>query len=237
MEKKKIVTIHQPNFLPWIGLIHKIFQSDVFIYLIDVKYSASNFQNKTYIQGADGKGSRLTVPIQKKPDMLHEKLISYHPPNQKWQRNHLQQISDVYKKAPYFHDFFPLLEEAYQKEHAMLVDLNVQLLELILQYLTYEGETHLSTDFDTTAGKTERLVSLLQQTGGTCYLSGKSGRAYLDEELFQAKGIEVIYQNFSHPVYETRNGKECIQNLSILDWMMYHPGDEIKETLTKGKPS
>ncbi|MGE6377862.1 WbqC family protein [Peribacillus muralis] len=237
MENKKVVTIHQPNFLPWIGLIHKVFQSDAFIYLTDVKYSASNFQNKTYIQGADGKESRLTVPIQKKPDMLHEKLISYHPPNQKWKRNHLQQISDVYKKAPHFQDFFPLLEEVYQKEHVLLVDLNVHLIELILHYLNYEGETHLSTDFDTNVGKTERLVSLLQQTGGTCYLSGKSGGAYLEEELFQQENIEIVYQDFLHPVYEARNGKECIKNVSILDWMMYHPADQIKATLMKGKSS
>jgi WbqC-like protein family len=72
------------------------------------------------------------------------------------------------------------LEEAYQKEHALLVDLNVHLIELILHYLNYEGETHLSTDFDTNVGKTERLINLLKQTGGTCYLSGKSGRAYLE---------------------------------------------------------
>ncbi|MGE7762637.1 WbqC family protein [Peribacillus sp. NPDC097895] len=235
MGKTKIVTIHQPNFLPWSGFFHKAFQSDVFIYLTDVKYSSSNFQNKTYILGGDGKESRLTVPLQKKPEMLHEKLISYHSPNQKWKRNHLKQISEVYKNAPYFHDFFPMLEEAYQKEQALLVDLNIHLIELILHYLNYEGETQLSTEFNTTFGKTERLVSLLKQTGGTCYLSGKSGKDYLEVELFQQEGIEVVYQNFIHPVYEVKNEKECVKNLSILDWIMYYPADQIKETLTKDR--
>ncbi|CAH0229949.1 hypothetical protein SRABI96_02651 [Peribacillus sp. Bi96] len=235
MGKTKIVTIHQPNFLPWIGFFHKAFQSDVFIYLTDVKYSSSNFQNKTYILGGDGKKSRLTVPLQKKPEMLHEKLISYHSPNQKWKRNHLKQISEVYKKAPYFHDFFPMLKEAYQKEQALLVDLNIHLIELILHYLNYEGETQLSTEFNTSFGKTERLVSLLKQTGGTCYLSGKSGKDYLEVELFQQEGIEVVYQNFIHPVYEVKNEKECVKNLSILDWIMYYPTDQIKETLTKDR--
>ncbi|MFY0783888.1 WbqC family protein [Peribacillus simplex] len=235
MEKQKIVTIHQPNFLPWIGLIHKIFQSDVFIYLLDVKYSSSNFQNKTYILGADGKESRLTVPLQKKPEMLHEKVISYHSPNQKWKRNHLKQISEVYKKTRHFQDFFPLLEEAYQKEHALLVDLNIHLIELILHYLNYEGETQLSTEFKTSFGKTERLVSLIKQAGGTCYLSGKSGKDYLEEELFNKEDIEVVYQNFIHPVYYVKNEKECVKNLSILDWIMHYPVDHIKETLTNDK--
>ncbi|MFF2500154.1 WbqC family protein [Peribacillus sp. NPDC058075] len=235
MEKKKIVTVHQPNFLPWIGLIHKVFKSDVFIYLADVKYSSSNFQNKTYILGADGKESRLTVPLQKKPEMLHEKLISYHSPNQKWKRNHLKQISEVYKKTRHFQDFFPLLEEAYQKEHALLVDLNIHLFELILKYLNYEGETHLSNDFNTSFGKTKRLVSLVKQTGGTCYLSGRSGKDYLEEELFHKEGIEVVYQKFIHPVYYVKNEKECVKNLSILDWIMHYPADQIKETLTKDK--
>lgn len=57
----------------------------------------------------------------------------------------------------------------------------------------------------------QRLVSLVKQTGGTCYLSGKSGKDYLEEELFHKEGIEVVYQKFIHPVYYVKNEKECVK--------------------------
>lgn len=230
-----IVAIHQPNFMPWIGLIHKAFQSDIFIYLTDVKFSSSNFQNKTFIHGSNGKELRLTVPIQKKPDQLNEKLISYHPPNDKWKRKQLKQISEIYGKAPYFQEFYPLLAEEYQKNHLLLIDLNIKLIDQILKYLKYNGRTYRSTDFDTSSGKTERLVSLVKQTGGSCYLSGKSGKQYLLEDLFQQEGIEVVYQDFIHPIYEVKHDKECIKNLSIIDWIMYYPPDHIKTILSIDK--
>ena len=45
-------------------------------------------------------------------------------------------------------------------------------------------------DYQAQPGRTERLVSICQQAGADTYVSGPSARAYLDEGLFRAAGVE-----------------------------------------------
>ncbi|MBC1474275.1 WbqC family protein [Listeria grandensis] len=233
----KIIAIHQPNFLPWIGFFHKIFQADEFIYLVNVKYSATNFQNKALIYGMDKTPLRLTVPLKKKPDLLNEKIINIAPPNHKWKEKHLTQFRDVYRKAPYFDKVYPMLEEIYQENHDLLATLNISIINKILAYLDYEGTVTYAEEITNMMGKTNRLVDLVEKESGTIYLSGKSGADYLDVTAFEAKGINVQYQEFKHPIYAAKFGDNCLENLSIIDWMMYESPEIIKAWLVQGKGS
>jgi hypothetical protein len=48
------------------------------------------------------------------------------------------------------------------------------------------------------------------------YLSGVGARAYFEPEPFAAAGIEVLWQNFKHPIYPQLYG-EFIPGLSSID--------------------
>ena len=43
-----ILTAHQPAYIPWAGLIHKIYLSDVFVF-DDVQYVPKDFMNRNFI--------------------------------------------------------------------------------------------------------------------------------------------------------------------------------------------
>ena len=56
-----ILTAHQPTYLPWLGLFHKISLADVFVSYNQVQYQVDNWNNRNKILTRYGP-SWLTVP-------------------------------------------------------------------------------------------------------------------------------------------------------------------------------
>jgi hypothetical protein len=64
------VSIHQPNFLPWLGFFNKMVESDGFVLLDDVQFpSGHSFGNRVMIKSPLGP-LWLTVPVHKKGNLL-----------------------------------------------------------------------------------------------------------------------------------------------------------------------
>ena len=59
-----IVSVHQPQYIPWIGYFHKIRSSDLFVLLDNVQYKKREFQNRNKIRTKEG-SIWLTVPVAK----------------------------------------------------------------------------------------------------------------------------------------------------------------------------
>ena len=77
-------------------------------------------------------------------------------------------------------------------------------------------------------GKTERLVSLCLQAGGTEYLSGPSAKNYIEEHLFLEQDIKISWFDYSnYPVYPQLYGK-FIHEVSILDLLFNCGKDSAK---------
>ena len=55
-------------------------------------------------------------------------------------------------------------------------------------------DTKLKIDYPTELTSTERLVDICVMYGATTYLSGIGAKEYLNESLFEEKGINVEYQ-------------------------------------------
>jgi hypothetical protein len=62
------------------------------------------------------------------------------------------------------------------------------------------------------------LLEIVQAVGGTVYVSGSSGRSYLEEDMFADAGIEVVYQTFRAQTYP-QSGTEFVPNLAFLDFL------------------
>ena len=56
------ISIHQPQFLPWLSYFLKIEKSDKFIFLDDVSFHKNGLQNRNKIKNSNG-DFWLTVPI------------------------------------------------------------------------------------------------------------------------------------------------------------------------------
>ena len=209
----KIVAIHQPNFLPWIGYFHKIMKSDVFIFLDHVEYSHRSFINRNRIKGPKG-ATWLTVPVSSRGriPIMDVKINN----NVDWKRKHLRTFQAFYGKAKGFDEVYTRIERIYEKHWVNLADFNEALIKEIVKMLNISSTFIRSHELNPTGEKMEMIIDLCKKVGATVYFSGRGAMSYQDPDVFEKHGIKLVYQEFEHPVYPQRFGS-FIPNLSIVD--------------------
>ena len=90
-----IASIHQPDYLPWLGLYYKMAHSDVFVYLDDAQYSNEAAHDYNVIKGQNGK-QRLKVPVEQH---LGDLICNVRTRDElKWKNKHLNSLQMNYGK-------------------------------------------------------------------------------------------------------------------------------------------
>jgi hypothetical protein len=195
-----ILSVHQPHYLPWIGYIDKIFKSDVFVFLNNVQYKKREFQNRNKIRIKTG-WLWLTVPVISKDKYL-QRLSDVDVNNETdWVNEHWKSIEHNYSHAKYFPAFRNRFADVYQHTWQRLVDVNVRLIEIFNDIYGVRTPVHFESNLDIRTTSTQRIIDICKKLNADTYLSGTGGKDYMDESLFAANGIRLVYQEFKHPVY------------------------------------
>ncbi len=199
-----MISAHQPNYLPYLGFFDKMRKSDIFIIHDDVEFNRRDFQHRNKIRIYDG-WKWLTVPVFKKEHIkINEVLINNkNEKNEaKWSNKHMLEIHSNYNKTPYYESYEHEIKKIYSKEYTYLCDLNMELIKFLIKAFDINIELVYASNFDFKTTSTQKLVDMVEELGGTTYLSGVGGYNYIDLSLF--KNIEVKFQKYEHPVYPQR---------------------------------
>ncbi len=223
-----LVTIHQPNYLPWPGFFHKWLISDAFVILDTVQYHKNEWQNRNRIKTAQG-AQWVTVPVAYRfPQTIMEVTVAQ--PN--WARKQIAAIEQAYAKAPYIDACWPRLREVLQQPYEKIADLNIAVIRLLGEMLGCEAPLHLASAMETVSDDpTRRLISLCEELDGDGYLSGREGRGYLEKEKFSDAGIELWFQEVEAPRYPQLHG-DFISHLSVVD-MLFNVGPATSEMILR----
>lgn len=213
---KKIVSIHQPHFFPWLNYFNKIISSDIFIVLDDVQFRRRYFQNRAKIK-ANNQEQLLSIPLKKHARDTLIKDIEIQ--RGKEYDKILKTIESYYKKAPFFLEYYSDISQILQKEQTSLNQLNVDLLKYFLNVMDIKTEVYISSELNVDANEpNERLLKLCKRFDATHYIAGKGGKNYMDAELFSNEGIEILWQHYvNEDAQYSQLGKEFISGLSIAD--------------------
>jgi hypothetical protein len=215
----RIVSIHQPAYLPWLGYLDRIRRSDVFVFLDNVQFQRNSFQNRNKVRTARG-WTWLTVPLLTKGHTKSVLTDIEIDANQPWQRKHLATISQSYAGAPFRDRVMSWLAPFYAREWTRLADLCWAMLQAHLAELNIETQLVRACDMDNRGmRKSDLVLDLCRQLEATIYISGPQGRGYIDEVSFAAAGIELRYDEYHHPVYPQCQG-EFESHMAAIDLMM-----------------
>lgn len=232
----RVVAIHQPQYLPYLGFFHKLLHCSVFVALDDVQFQKNGLQNRNKIKNAQG-WQWLTVPVVHDFGQPINEVRTN--PQIPWQQKHWNALRFNYSRAAYFDVYGPALENILSRDWNNLCELNMTLTRWVAEALGVETPIVYSSDLAVEGDRTDLLVRICQALEADGYLSGPGGKRYMDLAAFEAAGIDVLWQQFTPPVYEQLfPDLGFIPNLSVVD-ALFNCGPETLEFLLQapGKPN
>ncbi|MDD4975394.1 MAG: WbqC family protein [Bacteriovorax sp.] len=228
-----LLSIHQPSYFPWLGLLDKIKNSEVYMIMDEVSLTDSAFQHRNLFLSADGKSKYLTIPFTKK-NYLQRPFKDLEITEKTWQIKHLNFIQNSYKKHPHYKEVMERVEFIFHKDYNLLADVVVDSMKASIELFGIDTKIVYQSqmEYDRGAKKGDLVLELLRAVGADSYLSGTGAQAYLDESEF-GHGIELRYNIFKHPVYSQKNSTEFVSGLACLDILFNLGPADARELLLK----
>lgn len=215
-----VIGILQPSYLPWVGYFEQIYRADVFVLYDDVQFEKGSWRNRNRIKTPNGP-LWLTVPVLTKGQefpLINRVRVNN---DEQWQKKHIRTLTQYYAKAPHFSRYSPALFTLLEQPWELLADLNIALIRHLAAALGIETPFVLSSELGVPGSGAQRLVDILRHLNGSVFYEGAAGRNYIDESLFTANDMRVVFQDYKHPVYEQLHG-DFIPFLSVVDLLFNH---------------
>lgn len=192
-----IVTAHQPNLFFAASIVTKIQASDALILLDEVQYTKGGWTNRNQLPD----GRWMTVPVERHCAFKPINRVKIGEPEKGWRKPLIHALIETWPG-----DVTVEVCREILRPYRLLVGLNVALLRIVLGELApntlWAFQSHLagghtvpavSSDRESLKPISAQLALMVAELGGTIYLSGPSGKKYLDEKPFQELGIDVDY--------------------------------------------
>lgn len=227
-----VISIHQPNFLPWVGYFSKIVNSDIFVILDDVECSKGSYFNRNrFSTNKESDWFWLTVPIEKQNFHLNIKDVTVKSDFIKNHKKYFQLNHSKKTKEPEIINDLVRIYERFEKQKIFnLSDFNVEIIDLVLKKINCKTKIVKSSEINKNnqLKKQDLLIEIVKNLGGTCYLSGTGAETYQDSLLFFKNEIELKYNQFDINSLHLVNG-EC---MSIFDVFLRSDLCQLKKNLT-----
>lgn len=215
-----ITSIHQPGFFPWLGYLDKVAKSEQFIFLDDVQANKASYQYRNIFY-CDGKPMHITLPVDYSS---RKKLSELNFRNNLWRADHLNKLRNYYRKAPYFDEIYPLIEEVYNFTCELPVEFIIHTMEFTFKIFNINVKTQRSSAINYVGTKGDLVLDICKKTDTNIYLSGRGAENYMDDvviDAFTESAIDIKWHNFIHPDYLQFKRHPFVSGLSSLDILFF----------------
>jgi len=213
-----ILTVHQPDHLPYLGFFDKVLQADVYVVLDNVQFKRRWFEHRNRIRTEKG-WEWVCVPVKKSPQPAKIKEIMMADEWTDVRNRNIELIKRNYSKAPMFRKIWDEFLDVYMLPMNDLLGFNFEILGWMAKKFINVlklPELHFQSDKETKGSSTDLIIEICKMYGADEYLSGVHGIEYLDVRKMEDAGIGLLVHDFEHPVYRQQYSP-FEKNLSALD--------------------
>ena len=223
-----IISAHQPAYNPWLGFIHKILISDVFVVMDDVQFEKNSFINRNKILQNNNE-VMLTIPVKTK-EYKTKTLKEMKTLDNRWQIKHKKSIEQTYKKSEHYNEVMDGLDKIYECKSNFLIDYTNLFLEFIVDYLEINTQIVFASDLNIESKKLDYVCELTNKLHGDVFVFGALGKNYADVPYLKERNIQPYFQDYNHPVYK-QSAKEFHKYMGIVDLLFNEKKENIKDII------
>ncbi|TPV35987.1 WbqC family protein [Paucihalobacter ruber] len=211
------ISISQPTLFPWLGYFNMIKNSDVFVFLDNVKFKKQSWHMRNRLKSSakvDEAEFWIRVPtkLPKTNTMIKDVYIDN---NQDWKQKHLDYFQ--YNYGSHYKDIL-FLNELYARDWGKIAEFNIEFITQCCVYLDIKTTLVRASELNVKGTKSDLVLDICKQLNADKLLANNGSEIYLEKDraIFDNENISITYHNFKHPKYN-QAGEIFLENLSILD--------------------
>lgn len=230
----KKVALMQPTFMPWLGYFGLIKDADEFVFLDDFQFVRRSFHQRNRLFLNKDEAGYISVPVEH-PGSQDVALNSVKPQmDEKWKRKFLGTLKHNYSSSPQLQHYHDFVEDWLTLSWDNLADFNIHFIRFCMDELGIETQVSLSSSYNVSGKRSERILGLLEATKAQIYLSARGSFGYMEEdEVFTSEDIEFLFQNFQPQAYPQKQSDEFVPYLCVLDSLLQQGAEETLKTIEK----
>jgi len=217
-----ITSIHQPEFMSWIGFWNKMYLSDVMILYDTAQFNHSNYHHRCKLETVVSE-NWFSIPYNKKDKF---KVISNVRIRELyWKERFFNILKEYYRKHPFYNETINLLYDCLKdREFEYLSDLNIHMILFFKKKFNIETLLLKSSDLtkpplvSTSTGKIVDMLNKVLET--KIYLAGDGSYKYMvkGKKEFDNSPYEIVFRKVNNN--KTISSRVGRYGLSIIDTLM-----------------
>ena len=219
--------IMQPYFVPYIGYWQLMNAVDKYIVYDDVNFIKGGWINRNRIL-INGEVKYFNIPmIGSSPNkLINEVNVNNSEP---LIAKNIRILENAYKKAPYYADVFPVLEQVLRCGKDTISEYIFESFRLINAYLGIDTELIMSStlDKDNSLKAQDKVLAICDLLGADEYYNTIAGKELYSFDAFREKGITLKLLRML-PVEYHQFGDHFEPNLSMIDVLMFNSKETIR---------
>jgi len=226
--------IMQPYFVPFLGYLSLIKQTDRFILFDSVQFMRHGWIERNRILKPDAGWQYIQVPLKKHSRDTIIKNIEINR-EQDWRDKIFRQLTHYKKKSPFYNETINVLDRAFNIETDSIVNLNENILKVICEYIGIDADirifSEMNIDIKDANAPDEWALNICNALGDADeYWNPEGGIEFFDKRKYVNAGIDIKFLKMNLSRYPQRR-HEFEAGLSIIDVLMFNDPEKINTML------